>query len=83
MHRALEDDDDEPLIPKKDRMVLVFYALSRSWVKQRNLDTYTVNKTEYENKVARMMSKARDSLEKPNISVSKYWARMKKNPRRF
>ena len=74
----LENDSDEPLIPIDDRIVLVYFALSRSWVKQRNPEMAKDNERLYENKLARMEAKAGDSKDYPNIFVDRTWASFKR-----
>lgn len=75
----LEADSDEPLIPIDDRIALVYFALSRSWVKQRNPEMAAQNERMYENKVTRMEAKAGDSADYPNIYPDRTWASLKRS----
>ena len=76
--QPLEDDTDEPLMPVDDRMILVYAALSRTWVKQRNPETAGNNERLFESKLVRMAAKAGDSSDKPNVNVDPLWAASKR-----
>jgi hypothetical protein len=73
----LEEDEDEPLIPLSDRIVLVYGALSRGWVKARDQETALDNERKFERKLAKMAGRIEDSLDKPRITISSEYRRAK------
>jgi len=67
---------DEPAMSLQDRIVLVFGALSRGWIKQRDPETFAANRTFFLEKLARMKAKLEDSTDYGTLSVSdRYLAR--------
>jgi hypothetical protein len=76
--QPLVEDDDEPLIPLEDRNVLLYGALSRSWVKVRDEDTANRNAALYEKKLAKMSGRIEDSLDLPQIRISPQYLRGKR-----
>lgn len=78
----LEDDDDEPVIPVQDRMVLVYGALHRGWSRLRNPEEAGRNFGLYQKKVAQMAAKLQDTFDTPKLQPSKIYLGMKRNARR-
>lgn len=78
----LEDDDDEPVIPVQDRMVLVYGALHRGWSRLRNPEEAGRNFGLYTKKVAQMAAKLQDTFDTPKLQPSKIYLGMKRNARR-
>lgn len=82
--QPLNDDDDEPVIPIEDRMVLVYGALHRAWSRDRQPEEAARNFQLYTNKLAKMAGKLQDSQEQPRLMPSKDYLRGKRNVgRRF
>ncbi len=66
---ALEDDADEPLMPKEDRIVLVYGALSRTWTSiGRNPEEAGKNQALFDRKLAAMAGRVEDSFDHPTIA---------------
>jgi len=78
---ALESDGDEPLMPLEDRIVLFYGALSIVWGSiGRNPEEASRNRALFDNKLARMMGKIQDSMDKPRVEPSSnYIAAMRGN----
>jgi hypothetical protein len=77
---ALNLDGDEPIMPLEDRIVLVYGALSRAWVRERNPEESQRNYQLYQNKLGQMAGKLEDSFDTPSLSPSnKYISRMRGN----
>lgn len=70
---AMENDDDEPIIPIDDRMVLLYGALHRAWSRERNPEEAARNESLYGTKVSRMMGQIQDSLDKPLLRPSRLY----------
>jgi len=67
---ALEDDDDEPLLPVEDRAVLVYAGLAFAWgALNRNPEEEAKYLNMAETKLGRMAGKIGDSLDYPRIVV--------------
>ena len=65
---ALEDDGDEPLMPIEDRIVLVYGALAKLWRSiGRSTEDAQINEGLFQQKLAKMMGKIQDSMDKPRI----------------
>lgn len=65
---ALDVDGDEPLMPIEDRIVLFYGALSLAWGSiGRNPEEASRNRGLFDQKLARMMGKIQDTLDKPRI----------------
>jgi hypothetical protein len=75
---ALEEDDDEPLIPIEDRSILVYGALSRQHLKESNPEVYGINRAEFEAKYAEMASTLEDSTDHAQLKISKNYMRGKR-----
>lgn len=79
---ALENAGDEPLMPIEDRIVLFYGALSLAWVSLgRNPEEAARNRALFDNKLARMMGKVQDSLDKPRIEPQSLYITSKRGPR--
>jgi hypothetical protein len=74
---ALDLDADEPLIPVRDRIVIKYGALSRLWASLgRNPEEAASNDGLYQRKLTKMSGKLEDSVDYPQMKVSKiYMAR--------
>jgi hypothetical protein len=73
----LEEDEDEPLMPITDRMVLVYGALARGWTKARDDHTGDKNEGKFQMKLAKMAGRIEDSIDKPRIVISSDYRRAK------
>ena len=72
----MSDDDDEPLMPLEDRIVLVYGALSIVWRSiGRNSEEASTNRTLFDNKLARMAGKIEAGFDKPQLVPSAYLSR--------
>lgn len=79
---ALDLDGDEPLMPIEDRIVLYYGALSILWSSiGRNPEESARNKSLYEDKLARMMGKITDSMDKPRVEPDSSYVVSKRGPR--
>jgi hypothetical protein len=65
---ALEDDADEPLLPVEDRIVLFYGAAARAWRRARNPEESANNQALFDRKLANMMGKIEDTLDKPSFT---------------
>lgn len=75
----LDDDDDEPLMPIEDRLVLVYYGLYKTWARLRNPEASASNFALYEKKIGQMSGKFTDALEPAHLTPSKLYLRQKRN----
>lgn len=65
---ALDAAGDEPLMPVEDRIVLFYGALSLAWGSiGRNPEEAQRNRQLFDAKLARMMGKIQDSMDKPRV----------------
>lgn len=78
---ALTDDDDEPLMPISDRMVLVYGAASRAWSRYRKQEDYIRTKQEFQNRLTKMKGKTEDSVEFAKVMLSKDYLYAKRRGR--
>jgi len=77
--KPMENDDDEPLMPIKDRRVLLYGALSTSWVRERNEEMADKNEAKFWNKLNKMAGKLDSSSEAVRFRVSKNYLAIKRN----
>lgn len=77
----LEDDDDEPLIPLNDRIVLVYGALARAWPRERNPEEGNRNQALFDRKLAKMAGKLDDSTDTPILRPSRIYLATKRSHR--
>jgi hypothetical protein len=77
---VLDLDADEPLMPREDRIVLVYGALERAWRRARNPEEAANNRALFERKLGLMAGRVEDSYDKPQLSPdSLYLSRKRKN----
>ncbi len=74
----LVEDDDEPLMPAIDRMVLVYGGAARGWAKSRDEQTADRNEALFQRKLAKMAGRISDSLDKPRFAVNSQYLRSKR-----
>lgn len=79
---SLEDDDDEPLMPIGDRVVLLYGALMRAWSRHRNPEEAQRNAALYERKLQKMAGKIDDSVDYPVLRPNKTYLAAKRNSQR-
>lgn len=73
---------DEPLMPIEDRIVLFYGALSLAWGSiGRNPEEAARNRALFDNKLARMMGKVQDSMDKPRIEPDSSYIVAKRGPK--
>lgn len=75
----LENDSDEPVIPKEDRMILVYGARALAWAKNRNSGESDRNYAKYQQKMAQMAGKHQDTMQMPRLQPSKIYLGAKRN----
>lgn len=75
----LDSDNDEPVIPIEDRIVLRYGALHLAWSRVRNQPEAERNRGLYENKLAQMEGKWQDNVEPPRIIPSKNYLAAKRS----
>jgi hypothetical protein len=79
---ALDVAGDEPLMPVEDRIVLFYGTLSLAWGSiGRNPEEAARNRGLFEAKLARMMGKVSDSLDKPRIEPESLYVTAKRGPK--
>jgi hypothetical protein len=78
----LENDTDEPLIPLKDRIVLVYGALAASWDRERNESQANKNEALFKEKIALMTGRLEDSTDFPILSPSRKYLATKRRGRK-
>lgn len=74
----LVDDSDEPMIPLEDRVVLVYGALSREWIKHRNPELVAENRLLYKEKLAKMAGRIEDSMDTARLQLNPMYLRAKR-----
>jgi hypothetical protein len=79
---ALENDNDQPIIPIQDRIVLVYGALMRAWSRVRNPEEAARNGQMFYAKLARMAAKVQDSTDHPQITIDQFYLAGKRRTRR-
>jgi hypothetical protein len=77
----LENDNDEPLLPQDDRMVLVYGALHRIWAQLRNPEEAARNLQLYEHKLRKMTGRLEDSFDTPKLRPSSRYLGAKRSAR--
>lgn len=75
---ALELDEDEPLMPVEDRIVLVYGALARAWKRLGDPQSAAQSQADYDNKLAQMMGRVEDSQDKPQFTPDSTYLRKKR-----
>lgn len=79
---SLENDDDEPLMPIGDRVVLLYGALMRAWSRHRNPEEAQRNATLYDRKLQKMAGKIDDSTDFAILKPNKTYLAAKRNSQR-
>jgi hypothetical protein len=79
----LENDDDEPLMPVEDRIVLFYGTLMKAWPKQRDPEEGARNATLYDRKLKKMAGNLDDSTDLPMIRPSRVYLGAKRKGNRF
>jgi hypothetical protein len=75
----LDDDSDEPVIPREDRIVLVYGALAKAWSRERNEEAAGRSYTQFQNKLAKMAGDVEDSMDTPMFSPSSRYLAAKRS----
>jgi hypothetical protein len=75
----LENDADEPLIPKEFRQVLLYGALAKAWRRMRNPEESQLAYGQYQNTLARMQGKLQENMEKPRLAISSFYLNSKRH----
>ncbi len=75
---ALDLDGDEPIMPKEDRMVLVYGALARAWGRERNEERAQYNQGLFDRKLAAMAARIEDGFDKPQIVPDSLYVQKKR-----
>ena len=78
---SLDLDGDEPVLPLEDRIVLVYGALARMWLKERNPEASAQNQAMFDRKLARMLGKVEDTIDKPTLAPDSIYMASKRGPR--
>lgn len=79
---ALDADDDEPLLPIEDRIVICYGALSDLWrTIARNPEESSTSLGMYQAKIARMAGKIEEGFDSPTISPKGSYLRNKRTSR--
>lgn len=66
---ALNLDADEPLLPIEDRIILVYGALKKAWMRERNPESAAINAQLFAKKLDDMKAKYTDSTDFPVLSI--------------
>lgn len=66
----LDDDDDEPVIPLADRVVLFHLALADSYARERNLEEAAYWRAKAEQRLSKMAGRLTESVDKPSFRPS-------------
>ncbi len=76
----LTDDTDEPVVPREDRMVLVYGALAKLWASiRRNPEEAARNQALYDRKLAQMAGRIEDSFDTPKLRPSVGYVRAQRS----
>ena len=79
----MEADNDEPLLPIEDRVILLYGALVRAWSRERNPEEANRNAVLYTNKLASMQGKLDDSTDYVRLQVNKTYLSTKRNRSKY
>lgn len=77
----LDDGADEPLIPREDRIVLVYYALFKAWTRERNPEAAAQAFSLFQKKLDRMAGDTEDSMDTPSVSPKSRYLRAMRTSR--
>ncbi len=77
---TLVDDTDEPLMPREDRMVLVYGTLAKLWASIRRSDVDAArNQGLYDRKLSQMAGRIEDSFDTPKLRPSLGYVRAQRS----
>lgn len=74
----LDVDGDEPLMPLEDRIILVYGALSKAWLRERNPEQAAINEQKFSAKLGEMKAKVDDSMDFPTIEADNDYLKRKR-----
>lgn len=80
--KPLEDASDEPIIPMRDRIVLLYGALERAWRRHRNTEEAQLNGQKFQNKLAKMAGKMQNGMDFPKLVPGRVYKAAKRMSRR-
>ncbi len=80
---ALDSDDDEPVMPLPDRIVLFWLGLSYAYARERNPEESMLYRQLAEQRLAKMAGRTTESKDKPSIVPSRLYLSAKRNMQRF
>lgn len=75
----LSADGDEPVMPIEDRVVLVYGALVKGWLRDRNPEAAAIAQQQYDRKIAQMAAKTEDSNDHPRIEIDDNYMEARRN----
>lgn len=78
----MEDDTDEPLLPLRDRIVLLYGALERAWNRIRNPEQAVYNGQKYQSKLAKMAGNTQNGRDYPKVKPAQHYLAAKRYSRR-
>lgn len=78
---AMDAEIEEPILPKNDRSVLVYWGLYKAWSRERNEEAAARNYQLYKEKLARMAGRIDDSTDKPKVTIDSTYIGTKRGPR--
>lgn len=78
----LENDSDEPLIPYRQRAVLVYMALERGWRRIRNTEEAEASRRTYKEYIKEMNGELRTGKDFAQVKMSKHYLRGKRRGRK-
>lgn len=78
----LEDDADEPIIPVRDRVILLYGALERAWSRIRNMEEAQRNAAKYTQKLAKMAGNMQSGQDYPKIRPNNIYLTAKRKGRK-
>lgn len=76
--KPLENDLDEPIIPLRDRIVLLYGALEKAWSRIRNPEEALRNGQKYQNKLAKMAGNVQSGMDYPMLKPSSFYLTAKR-----
>lgn len=78
----LENASDEPILPLRDRVVLLYGALERAWSRIRNFEEAQRNAVKYQNKIGKMAGNMQSGQDQPVIKPNGIYLAAKRRGRR-
>lgn len=76
--KPLEDAADEPIIPLRDRIVLLYFALEKAWRRHRNTEEAQLNGMKFERKLAKMAGKMQNGMDNPVMTIARTYKASKR-----